>query len=251
MSHLLPDGQPAPWAIPRVEVRDEPPDPMHLISDILTNANLDELFLNFNPAHDKAGKFAKGAGGEGGAPGKKPRVLNRPTEPHERVKGAAPKAKKWVDPPPKKGKKGLVKAGGKIERKTGDESQTVLGDLAESLAKKIGFRDILPKGKRNLTAEEVKKMGSSIDLEYDHSGRLYELKMCATTSTEYRLKAKKKEKDEKIKYAKGAQAEAWTMVGVHDKDAKTIHFYAAKAPGLIGAEVSSKNFGFVGKVSYK
>jgi hypothetical protein len=193
----------------------------------------------------------KGKGGGGGRAAAKPRALNRPTKPHERVKGAAPRAKKWVDPPPKTGKKGLVKAGGKIERGKGAESQTSLGNLTETVAKSLGFRNILPKGKRNFTAEEVKKKGSSIDLEYDHSGRLYELKMCNTTSTEYRLKAKKVEKDDKERYAKNVQAEAWTMVGVRDKDAKTIHFYAAKRRGLIGAEVSSKNFDFVGMVSYK
>lgn len=37
MSHLLPDGQPAPWAIKRVEVRDEPPDPRVALDRLLTN----------------------------------------------------------------------------------------------------------------------------------------------------------------------------------------------------------------------
>jgi hypothetical protein len=247
--YLLPDGQPAPWAIPRATYPDDsPPTAMEVVSQFL---------VNFNPHHDQEGKFAKGdAGPFGGNPpkeavGKKPRILNRPTLPHERVPGAAPKAKKWVDPPPKTGKKGLVKAGGKIERGKGAESQTALGNLTEAVSKELGFRNILPKGKRSFTAEEVKKKGSSIDVEYDHSGRLYELKMCNTTSTEYRLKAKKEEKDGKERYAKNVQAEAWTMVGVRDKNAKTIHFYAAKKPGLIGAEVSSRNFDFIGKVSYQ
>jgi hypothetical protein len=218
---------------------DSPPTAMEVVSQFL---------VNFNPHHDREGKFSKG---DSTPAGKKPRVLNRPTMPHERVPGAAPKAKKWVDPPPKTGKKGLVKAGGKIERGKGAESQTALGNLTETVSKQLGFRNILPKGKRSFTAEEVKKKGSSIDVEYDHSGRLYELKMCNTTSTEYRLKAKKEEKDDKERYAKSVQAEAWTMVGVRDKGARTIHFYAAKKPGLIGAEVSSKNFDFIGKVSYK
>lgn len=181
----------------------------------------------------------------------KARSANRPSLPSERVAGAAPKAKAWVDPPPKKASaKGIVKAGGKIPRPTGDDSQTAVGDLGELITRYLGFRSVLPKGKRNFTAEEVRKKGSSIDREYDHSGRLYEMKLCNTTSTEYRLKAKKEEKDNKLRYAKGVKAEAWTMVAVHDKKTKTIHVYGAKRPGFIGAEVSPKNFDYLGKVTY-
>lgn len=169
---------------------------------------------------------------------------NRPSKPEERHENSSPKVLPWKDPPPKKGKKGE----GMGERPSGKDSQTAKGDEAEMLATKLGFRSVLPVGKRNLTAKEVEKLGSSIDLEYDHSGKLYELKMCQTTSTEYRLKAKKEEKDAKERFAKTYKATPYTMVAVRDGDARKVHFYAAKEPGLIGAEVSNKKYDYVGSV---
>lgn len=216
------------------------------------------LHINFDPTQerDEHGKFAKeGAGGGSGSGGghvgdvesptsKVDVAANRPSLPEERRKDAKPVATEWADPPPKKGKKG----GGKVTRPKGEESQTKIGDLGEVMAQQLGFRNILPEGKRNFTAAEVAKKGSSIDLEYDHSGRLYELKLCNTSATEYRLKAKKEEKDDKLKYAKQSKAEAWTMVAVRDVDTGDVHFYGAKKQGLIGAEVSSKNYDYLGKV---
>lgn len=169
---------------------------------------------------------------------------NRPSKPEERHENSSPKVLPWKDPPPKKGKKGE----GMGERPSGKDSQTAKGDEAEMLATKLGFRSVLPVGKRNLTAKEVEKLGSSIDLEYDHSGKLYELKMCQTTATEYRLKAKKEEKDAKERFAKTYKATPYTMVAVRDGDARKVHFYAAKEPGLIGAEVSNKKYDYVGSV---
>lgn len=171
---------------------------------------------------------------------------NRPSLPEERVEGATPKVLPWREPPPKKGKKGE----GMKERPKGDQSQTKIGDLGEDLSSALGFRDILPEGKRSFTAAEVAEKGSSIDLEYDHSGKLYELKLCNTTATEYRLKAKKEEKDAKMKYAESVGGTAYTMVAVRDADTNEIHFYGSKQPGLTGAEVSEKNFDYFGSVKY-
>lgn len=169
-------------------------------------------------------------------------TANRPSLPAERVPGTAPQALPWREPPPKEGKTGVGKPG----RPTGDASQVRQGDIAEARARELGFRNILPAGKRNHTAAEVKAMGSSIDLEFDHSGKAYELKICKTTSTEYRLKAKKEEKEEKERYARNKQLTPYTMVGVHDVKNNQVHFYVSKEPGLTGAEVSRKNFDFVG-----
>jgi hypothetical protein len=79
---------------------------------------------------------------------------------------------------------------------------------------------------------------------------LYELKICNTTSTEYRLKAKKEEKDAKLKYARLSRAEAYVLIGVRDPDKGMILFYAAKDPGMTGANVSKKAFDYVGRVKY-
>lgn len=173
-------------------------------------------------------------------------AANRPSRPEERHKGASPKGQPWVPSPPKKGKTGT----GPIQRPKGDASQTKLGDHTEELARSLGFRNILPAGKRNFTAAEVKKMGSSIDLEYDHSGRAYELKMCKTTSTEYRLKAKKEEKVAKLKYARKNKLKVYTLIGVRDEDSGEVFFYASRQPGLTGVEVNERDFDYLGSVRF-
>jgi hypothetical protein len=175
-------------------------------------------------------------------------AANRPTRPEERVKGAKPQARPFRPPPPKKGKKGV----GKIVRPKGDESQTRIGDAGENLTAPLGFRNILPEGKRSFTAREVEeKKISSIDVEFDHSGKLYEVKICNDTATEYRLKAKKEEKEGKENYARQNQAEVYTMVGVRDTTTGEVHFYAGKKPGLIGLEVNERDYDYVGTVKGK
>lgn len=164
------------------------------------------------------------------------------SRPEERHKGAAPKPLPFEPPPPKKPRA----AGDVFVRPKGDASQTKIGDQTEALAAKVGLRNILPPGKRTFTPEERKKFGSTIDTEYDHSGRLYEIKMCQTTATEYRLKAKKEEKDEKLRYAKKVKAKPYVAVAVMDREAGTVHFYVGKKPGLIGSEVNDKDYDFIG-----
>lgn len=171
---------------------------------------------------------------------------NRPSAAPDRHAGAAPKAVAWQDPPPKKG----VKGGGPAVRPTGDDAQGKQGDIAEERAQRLGFRNILPLGQRHFSPAQKAAVGSSIDLELDHSGRLYELKMCKTTSTEYRLKAKAEEKDAKLRFAKNVQGDPYTMVGVHDVDKGEVHFYAAKKPGLIGSEVNPKDYDYLGAVPW-
>lgn len=221
----------------------------------------------------KDGKFGSGSGSGGGKSkeGKKsdekggkpseqdsPKTNNstggdvaagRPSKPEERRKNEdgsmpLPPAKEWKDPPPKVGKKGE----GMKARPTGDQSQTKIGDLGEELATKIGFRSILPPGQRSHKAGENEEKGSTIDLEYDHSGRAYELKLCNSSATEYRLKAKAKEKAGKEKFAGLHDLTAHVLVGVRDVDSGEVHFYAGRESGLIGSEVSSKHYDYVGSV---
>jgi hypothetical protein len=189
-------------------------------------------------------------GGGGGTPGDAPAAAdpaaNRPSRPEERHPEAAPKPLPFRPPPPKKGKAGS----GPVTRPTGRGSQTVVGDHAELLARRLGFRNILPAGQRANRPGEVAEKGSTIDTEYDHSGRAYELKTCNTTSTEYRLKAKKEEKDAKLRYAERNGLTAYVMVGVRDADTQEVHYYAAKEPGMTGAEVNEASFDYVGSVKY-
>jgi hypothetical protein len=188
---------------------------------------------------DESGKWTAGGSASSADP-----AANRPSRPEERHQDAKPVALPWKDPPPKKPRT----KGEKVERPKGDQSQTKLGDHTEELSRALGFRNILPAGKRS--NKSVKAEGSSIDVEFDHSGRAYEIKMCKTTSTEYRLKAKKKEKNAKIRYAELHQLEPYTMVAVRDVEKNEAHFYAAKEPGMIGAEVNPKDYDYVGSVKF-
>jgi hypothetical protein len=178
----------------------------------------------------------------------KPKLTEEgPSNPEER-KDVAPKVLKWKDPPPKEGKKG----GGNIKRPTGPDSQTDVGDLIEEASTALGFRNILPKGKRSFGSMALKKKKvSSIDREFDHSGRAYEIKGCNTTSTEYRLKAHKYEKAGKLNYAKKKKLVPYTAVAVRDVATGEVHFYGSKKPGMNGAEVSPKKFDYLGTVKFK
>lgn len=171
-------------------------------------------------------------------------AAHRPSKPEERHPDAAPEARPWKAPPPKRGKKGE----GMPARPRGDESQTVIGDRGEELAEQLGFRSILPPGQRSHRPGEVKEKGSTIDTEMDHSGRFYELKLCNDSATEYRLKAKRQEKEDKLHFAEQHQGEVYTLVAVREVESGAVHFYGSKKPGLIGAEVSEKHFDFLGTV---
>jgi hypothetical protein len=171
--------------------------------------------------------------------------LGGPSHPDERKKkgkDALPAPIDYKDPPPK------VPREGEFKRPVGDSSQTRLGDQAEAAVTSLGFRNILPPGKRTFSAKEVEKFGSSVDLEFDHSGKIYELKMCATTSSEYRLKAKAEEKEAKKRFEKNSKTKLYTMIAVRDASTGLLHVYTSKEPGLTGAEVSEKNFNYHGAV---
>ena len=166
----------------------------------------------------------------------------RPSRPENRHPGNAPKVQKWKEPPTPQGKLG----GGKAVRPKGEQSQTKLGDKAEEKTAELGFRNILPEGKRSNT--DVATEGSSIDVEYDHSGRAYEVKMCKTTATEYRAKPKKEEIDGKLEFAKKHGLEPYTLLAVMDQESGEIHYYASKEPGIITKKLSPEHFDYVGTV---
>ena len=190
-------------------------------------------------------RFCGGKGGKKGKCGTGKKATPTPKKAAVKV-GDGPKAMPWQDPPPPQGKTGE----GMAARPVGDQSQTKIGDHAEQLAQQLGMRSLLPEGQRSFKPGEVATKGSTIDLEYDHSNRAYELKMCQTSATEYRLKAKAVEKENKLKFADQNGKVAYTMVGVRDPVAGETHFYAAKEPGMTGAAVSAKNFDYVGTVKH-
>jgi hypothetical protein len=158
-------------------------------------------------------------------------AANRPSLPGERHPDKTLPRLPWRAPPEPKGRAG----GGPAVRGVGLQSQTVLGDKIEAISESLGLRNILPEGKRNFSAREVAEKGSSIDREFDHSGKLCEIKMCRTTATEYRLKAKAEEKEAKLKFAQHSQGEVVTVVPVWDVDTNEVHFYWHD--GLTGSDV--------------
>lgn len=182
-------------------------------------------------------------------PGEPDPDAGRPSRPENRRVNEdgtrpAPPAKPFRSPPPKKPRV----EGEEFVRKSGDESQTKIGDLGEEMAQRLGFRSILPAGRRSNKPGENAKKGSTIDLEFDHSGRAYELKLCNTTASAYRMKAKKKEKKQKQFFADLHDLTPHVMIGVRDVDTGEIHFYSSREPGFIGAEVSDKKYDYIGSV---
>lgn len=171
---------------------------------------------------------------------------SRPEERHTNADGTPilPAALPWRSPPPKAPRA----AGEAFARPRGDDSQTRIGDLGEELALALGFRSILPVGQRSHRPGEVAEKGSTIDLEFDHSGNAYELKLCNTTATEYRLKAERSEKDAKLAFAERHQLTPYVLVGVRDVATGEVHFYAGREAGLSGAEVNEGKFDYVGSV---
>jgi hypothetical protein len=114
----------------------------------------------------------------------------------------------------------------------------------------LGFRSILPPGQRAHRPGEVATKGSTIDREFDHSGRAYEVKMCKTTATEYRAKPKPEEIAGKLLYARKHRLAAYTMIAVMDERGRTIHYYASKRPGITTKKLSSENFDYVGTSTF-
>lgn len=225
-----------------VEVsKDRPVSALNVLSDFLLNV--------FCPTGPGGGVDATCS--PGGAPAAKepaaeePAKSEGPSTKKNRNKAAKPKVLPYREPPPS-----IAKSGQAAARPRGDESQTHVGDFAELLSQRLGFRNILPEGQRSHKPGEVAEKGSTIDTEYDHSGRAYELKTCNTTATEYRLKAKTSEKEGKIKYAKDHGLTPYVMVGVRDVQTNEIHYYTAKEPGMTGAAVSKDKFDYVGTVKY-
>lgn len=171
-------------------------------------------------------------------------AANRPSKPEERHPDATPPILPFEPPPPPRGQKG----GGQIVRPKGELSQVKQGDRIEAMTEQLGFRNILPEGQRH--GKSVALEGSTLDREYDHSGKAFEVKECKVTATEYRAKVKLEEKEGKQRYAENHQLEPHVMIAVHDPEARTVHYYWHKEPGITGKAVNAKDWNFAGKVSY-
>ena len=172
---------------------------------------------------------------------------NRPTKPEERDPKAKLPVLPWQPPPPPLA---LFKGKGKVVRPKGELSNTKRGDKLEALGEKLNLRNILPEGKRSNVNVAVE--GSSIDREFDHSGKLCEIKACWTTAADYRAKPKKDEFEGKDKFAKIHKGDPVTTVVVLDEEKKKAYFYwhegltSKKLP--IGNEPNGWNF--MGEVSF-
>lgn len=145
-------------------------------------------------------------------------AANRPTRPDERHDAQPPKLELRRPPPPKG--TGSGKAGGFTA--TG-ATNTAIGDSVESASEQLGFRSILPEGRRG--GKSIEQEGSTLDREWDHSGYAFEMKACTTGAKEYKAKPKKAEADGKRKYAEKHQLKPATCIAVVDTDAGEVHYY--------------------------
>ncbi len=178
---------------------------------------------------------------------------NRPTKPEERDPNAKLPVLPWKPPPPPLA---LSKGKGKVVRPKGEFSNTTRGDKLEAIGEKLNLRTILPKTKSGEGTRRanvnVKKEGSSIDREFDHSGKFCEIKACWTTATEYKAKAKKEEFEGKDLFAKIHKGDPVTTVVVVDEEKKEAHFYWHE--GLTFKKVptgsDSRGWNFMGTVSF-
>lgn len=116
-------------------------------------------------------------------------------------------------------------------------TNTQFGDMSELLMRKVGMRSILPEGQRS--NKSIKLEGSSIDLEYDHSGWVYELKACSVEATSYKSGPKKHEIAGKKRYARMHGLKPATMVLVVDVEKGTAHAYWQ--PGIVAKKLEARN----------
>lgn len=93
-------------------------------------------------------------------------------------------------------------------------TNTSFGDMVEALTSQLGMRSILPEGKRS--NQKVETEGSSIDVEYDHSGYAFEIKAVCVEAQEYKAGPKKDEIEGKFRYAKMHDLKPSIMVVVVD-----------------------------------
>ena len=202
------------------------------------------------------GKFApKGSGGTSGKPKDKAKgkpaktqkdtpsrdsgdtedaAANRPTRPEERHKNedgsekTPPSLPEKLTPPPPRGEsKAPRNAEGKpvTGYSANGIANTYTGDLVEDALGKLQLRNILPPGKRSHAPGEVKKKGSSLDREYDHSGHFFEVKTVCVEGSEYKAKPKASEMEDKRRFAKIHQGKAGTMIVIMDTDNLAAHAY--------------------------
>jgi hypothetical protein len=178
---------------------------------------------------------------------------DRPSKPDERDPDKAkdgPPILPWKAPPAPQGK---AAGSGQPVRPVGAESNTHFGDKVEELVARLGLRSILPEGKRSHTAGQVKKLGSTIDREYDHSGWFLEIKACRTTATEYKAKAKKEELKDKEKFAKRHKGKPAICIPVVDPENKKVFVYWRPGLGSWAINPKSKDGGgwnFLGEFDF-
>jgi len=179
-------------------------------------------------------------------------MANRPSKPDERDVDkveSGPPILPWKAPPAPQGKAG----GGKPVRPTGTESNTHFGDKVEEITAQLQLRSILPVGQRSHKAGEVKKLGSTIDREWDHSGWALEVKACRVTATEFKAKAKKSELEDKERFARRHQLKPAICIPIVDMANRKVYVYWRPGLGSWAINPSSKDGGgwnFMGEIDF-
>ncbi len=151
-------------------------------------------------------------------PQSEPEKRTGPSKPEDRNPDAKPPSLevKVKPPPPMAQSKAPKNAEGKPTTgyTASGMTNTSFGDMVETISSQLGMRSILPEGRRS--NKNVKKEGSSIDVEYDHSGYAFEVKAVCVEATEYKAKPKKDEVEGKRKFAEMHNLKPAMMIVVTD-----------------------------------
>jgi hypothetical protein len=141
-----------------------------------------------------------------------------PSKPEERSPDAKPPALEHKVKPPAPMAQSKAPKNAEGRPTTGYSANgmtnTAFGDMVEILSSQLGMRNILPEDKRS--NKSVKEEGSSIDVEYDHSGYAFEIKAVTVEATEYKAAPKKEELDGKKVFAEMHSLKPAMMVIVTD-----------------------------------
>lgn len=186
-------------------------------------------------------------------------AANRPSKPEERHLGKdgkpiSPPSLKEKYVPPKPQNRSKAPKNEKGQPITGYAangiSATYIGDLTENAMSQLDFRNILPltkdgKEARSHKAGDVKKHGSSLDREFDHSGHLFEVKTVCIEGSEYKAKPKAEEMEDKRRFAEKHKGTGNTCIVVLETDKLQADVYwraEIGAPGLNPDKLDGWNY---------
>jgi hypothetical protein len=206
---------------------------------------------DFNPSEPRDNQGRWTTGGGGGVSAQDP-AANRPTRPEERKDVSPPSLPEKYRPPSPLGQSRAPKnaQGRPVTGYTASGlTNTAFGDMVEAFTEQLGFRSILPAGRRS--NKSVAEEGSSIDVEYDHSGYAMEVKAVCVEATEYKAKPKKEEMEGKRAFAERHRLKPAMMLIVTDVNNGEAHAYWREGIGAYALNPNNlEAWNYAGKITF-